>query len=209
MGTDEFSAVRMQHPSALRPGAPAVRPRVGEPNSAMEARMRFMSPATVFGASSLEAAKFSDLQPMKPKFKGEESGKVFGTSVKYLNKEERARLKVTIRGGKVFDADGKPFETRQASTAFKVDKGRAIFVMDAQGSIYISNEQTKGKFHHTSFFAGQPVAAAGDIRIEDGIITAISRKSGHYHPTPEQLNQVVQQLADQDVSGIFVDEDIS
>jgi hypothetical protein len=208
-GIDEFSAIRMQPPSALRPGAPAVRPRVGEPNSAMEARMRFMSPATVFGVSSSEAAKFSDLQPMNPRFKGEERGEVFGTSVKYLNMQDRAGFKVTIRDGKVFDADGKPFETRQASTAFEVNKGRAIFVMDAQGSIYISNEQTRGKFHHSSFLAGQPVAAAGDIRIENGVITAISRKSGHYRPTLEQLNQVVQQLADQNVSGIFVDEDLS
>jgi hypothetical protein len=208
--TDEFSAGRMQHPSALRSGAPALRPSVGEPNSAMEARMRFMPPATVVGGvSSSEVVKFSDLQPMIRVYMGEEKGKVFGTSVKYLNKEERAHYKVTIRDGKVFDADGKPFETRQASTAFKVDKGRAIFVMDAQGSIYISNEQTRGKFHHSSFFAGQPVAAAGDIRIEDGFITAISRKSGHYRPTPEQLNQVVQQLAHQNITGIFVDEDLS
>ncbi|WLI16606.1 hypothetical protein [Pseudomonas wuhanensis] len=209
MGTDEFSAIRMQLPSALRPGASAVRPRAGEPNSAMEARMLFMSPATVFGVSSSEAAKFSNLQPMNSQFYGEERDEVFGTSVTYLNMQDRARFKVTIRDGKVFDADGKPFETRQASTAFKVNKGRAIFVMDAQGLIYISNEQTRGKFHHSSFFAGQPVAAAGDIGIENGVITAISRKSGHYRPTLEQLNQVVQQLADQNVSGIFVDEDLS
>jgi len=123
--------------------------------------------------------------------------------------EERARFKVTIQNGKVFDADGNLFDTRRSTTAFKVSKGRAIFVMDAQGTIYVSNEQTRGKFHHSSFLAGQPVAAAGDIAIDNGVITAISRKSGHYRPTHEQLNQVVQQLADQNISGIFIDEDVS
>lgn len=146
---------------------------------------------------------------MQRVYQGEETGKVFGTSVKYLNDQERAGFKVVIKDGKVYDATGQLFDTRQASTSFAQNKGRAIFVMDATGALYISNEQTKGKFHHSSFFAGRPVVAAGDIRIENGVVTAISRKSGHYRPTATQLNQAVRQLNTQGVSGIFVDEDLS
>lgn len=146
---------------------------------------------------------------MQQVYLGEETGKVFGTSVKYLNDRERAGFKVVIKDGKVYDAAGQLFDTRQASTSFAKNKGRAIFVMDATGALYISNEQTKGKFHHSSFFAGRPVAAAGDIRIENGVVTAISRKSGHHRTTATQLNQAVRQLNTQGVSGIFVDEDLS
>ncbi|GGM31750.1 hypothetical protein GCM10009425_47940 [Pseudomonas asuensis] len=146
---------------------------------------------------------------MQQIYKGEETGEVFGTSVKYLNERERAAFKITIKNGKVYDAAGKLFDTRNASTAFEHNKGRAIFVMDATGAMYISNEQTPGKFHHSSFFGGGPVAAAGDIRIENGVITAISRKSGHYRPTPAQLNQAVNHLKNQGILGVFVDEDLS
>jgi hypothetical protein len=146
---------------------------------------------------------------MQQIYKGEETGQVFGTSVKYLNERERAAFKVTIKDGKVYDATGKLFDTRGASTAFKHNKGRAIFVMDATGAMYISNEQTRGKFHHSSFFGGKPVAAAGDIRIENGMITIISRNSGHYRPSLAQLNQAINHLKSQGISGVFVDEDLS
>jgi hypothetical protein len=41
---------------------------------------------------------------------------------------------------------------------------------------------------------GKPVAAAGDIRIENGRVTDVSRTSGHYQPTSNQLRQFTQQL---------------
>ena len=38
------------------------------------------------------------------------------------------------------------------------------------------------KFHHSSFLAGEKVAAAGEIIIENGIIKEITNGSGHYRP---------------------------
>lgn len=202
-------------PDSLRPG-PHQR-RASEPANAIEARSRLAAAMVLSAAqrptavrsSNTGSVRFTNVQPMQQIYKGEETGKVFGTQVKYLNERERAAFKVTIKDGKVYDAAGKLFDTRQAFTAFAQNKGRAIFVMAATGAMYVSNEQTRGKFHHTSFFGGAPVAAAGDVRIENGVMTAISRKSGHYRPTSAQLNQAVNHLKNQGISGVFVDEDLS
>ncbi|NWB92639.1 hypothetical protein [Pseudomonas agarici] len=211
---DNFSALQ-DIPDALRPGAN--RRRQSEPANAIEARSRIAAANALSAAqrpmavqaSSSAPVRFTNMQPMQQIYKGEEAGQVFGTKVKYLNAQERAAFKVTIKDGKVYDASGKLFDTRQASTAFAQNKGRAIFVMDAHGSMYISNEQTRGKFHHSSFFGGASVAAAGDVRIENGVMTAISRKSGHYRPSSAQLNQAVNHLKSQGVAGVFIDEDLS
>lgn len=207
--------VSSEVPDSLRPGA--VSRRASEPTNAIEARSRFAAATAWAPAGSSVAVQpsntapvqFTDLQPMLSVYKGEETGRVFGTQVKYLSDHERAAFKVTIRGGKVYDATGKLFDTRQATTAFALNKGRAIFVMDATGAMYVSNEQTRGKFHHSSFLRGGAVAAAGDVRIENGQITAISRKSGHYRPTEAQLSQAVNYLKSQGVSRVYIDEDLN
>jgi hypothetical protein len=153
---------------------------------------------------------FKNLQPMDRRWAGEETGQVWGTKVAYLNETQRAQHKVTIQNGLVLDSQGRPFDTRTAQTAFDKNKGRAIFVMDHNGDMYISNYQARGKFHHSSFLSGAPVAAAGDIRIEDGVVKTISRKSGHYKPTSDQLGQFAQRLHSQGVnSGFNIDEDLS
>jgi len=86
---------------------------------------------------------------------------------------------------------------------------RYIYVMSTQGTIYaadFSNEYKSGGqfdskafpgikssrdviigFHHSSFLAGQPVACAGEIQVNNGILEAISNASGHYLPTPTHL----------------------
>jgi hypothetical protein len=171
-------------------------------------------PSAVNGAAAVQApqsmaVKFKDTQPMNSHYKGEETGKVFGTQVKYLSHAERQAYKVTIHNGRMYGADGKPFDTSKATTAFANNKGRAIFVMDHRGNIYVSNEQTRGKFHHSSFLAGAPVAAAGDIRVENGVIKAISRKSGHYRPTENQLNQVLWELHGRGAPPVAVDHGLS
>lgn len=193
--------------------------RASEPSNAIEARSRLAAAAATASSLAQRASavkpsntapvRFTNLQAMQSIYRGEETGQVFGTQVKYLNDRERAAFKVTIKEGKVYDAAGTLFDTRHASTAFKENKGRAIFVMDAAGAMYISNEQTRGKFHHSSFFGGGPVSAAGDVRIENGVMTAISRNSGHYRPTSAQLNQAVSHLKHQGVLGVFVDENFS
>jgi hypothetical protein len=159
---------------------------------------------------------FTNLQKMDQHYAGEETGAVWKTKVKYLDEHQRQAYKVQIQNGKIYDAQGKPFDTQKANTAFAVNKGRAIFIMDHKGNMYVSNEQTAGKFHHSSFLSGAPVAAAGDIRIENGEIKTISRKSGHYKPSEQQLGQFQYRLSQFGINpatnqkqGYNVDHDLS
>jgi hypothetical protein len=107
--------------------------------------------------------------------------------------EDRAPYKLTFKDGKIYGADGSPFDTSSATTVRTVGKV-AIFVMDEQGNFYASNTAAEGKFHHSSFFAGKPVAAAGELRVDNGVLKVITDESGHYHPTIEFSDQAVKIL---------------
>ncbi len=46
--------------------------------------------------------------------------------------------------------------------------------MSEEGRFYLSKNYAYGKFHHSSFLAGKPVAGAGEIYIEKGIIKIVT-----------------------------------
>ena len=122
-------------------------------------------------------------------------GKHFGGSkVKYLTEAERAAYKLSIKDGKLYDANGKLFDTSDAASVFGGGQEKAIFVMDEFGDIFASKTQVVGKFHHSSFLAGKPVAAAGEIEVVDGVIKTVTQRSGHYRPDPEYVQQFVREL---------------
>ncbi len=54
--------------------------------------------------------------------------------------------------------------------------------------------------YHSSYFGGEPVLSAGEIKIEDGKVTEINSSSGHYQPSPTHLRMAVETLALQGVS---------
>jgi hypothetical protein len=73
-------------------------------------------------------------------------------------------------------ADGTPFHA----------PGRAMFVMDHAGNLYALDAATSeisGLLHHSSFFAGAPVAAAGEIKVVHGRMLAMHDQNGHYWAT--------------------------
>jgi hypothetical protein len=133
--------------------------------------------------------------------------------VKYEKREGREQYKlearpVTIDGRteiRLFDAEGKLFDTRDATTYD--GRPRAIFVVNAQGEIYASTYQEKGYFHHSSLANGQPVAAAGELVVENGKLISISNQSGHYKPGDNETMQLVDSLRGQglDVTGVHVE----
>ncbi len=137
--------------------------------------------------------KFFNLRQMDQEYIGEETGAVWGTKVKYLNDVERQQYQLHIKDGKFYDAEDNLFDTSAAKSAFG-GQGNAVFVMDKYGSIYASSVHSPGKFHHSSFLAGQPVASAGEIVVDNGVLRAVTRRSGHYQPTAEQLEQFLQKL---------------
>jgi hypothetical protein len=136
---------------------------------------------------------FTNLQQMDSQYIGEETGAVWGTKVKYLNVEERLQYQVQINDGKLYDAEGNLFDTSKAHSAFGGSEN-AIFVMDESGNIYASTVHSIGEFHHSSFLSGQPVASAGESIVEQGTVKGITRRSGHYQPTADQLNQFLERL---------------
>jgi hypothetical protein len=152
-----------------------------------------VNPARVPHTPAPEGAKYPNTVPMLSAYANEQHGMVFGQKVPYLSETERASFKISVKDGLLMGADGAPVDTRQA-TASGETTGRAIYVMDHAGEMYLANESGLAEFQHTSFLAGQPVAAAGTIRVEDGQVKEITRSSGHYRPAPEFLDQAVAEL---------------
>lgn len=137
-----------------------------------------------------------------PQYVGEEvAGGHYPTAVRYLDAEARAAYRVFVREGRLVDAGGRPLNAGAPPAA---EGGVAIYVMDEAGNLYASFEQEKGIFHHSTFLAGGPVAAAGELQVFDGRPVWISNTSGHYRPPPFTLDAVFERLAEMglDVSAV-------
>jgi hypothetical protein len=167
-----------------------------------------VNPARVDHVPPPEGAKYAKTIPMLSAYQHEQLGMVFGQKVRYLDEQERQAYEVTVKDGRLHGADGQPFDTRDATVSGE-KTGSAIFVMDHDGKLYLSNKAGIADFQHTSFLAGQPVAAAGTIRVENGEIKEITRSSGHYRPGPEFLDQAVAELHARGVPpGFTVSKDV-
>lgn len=132
--------------------------------------------------------------PMQERFIGEhEKGMSIWNKnpVKYYDEKSRQRFLLAVRDGKIYDSDGRLFDTTGGGL---LGDGNAIFVMDEQGRFYASKFAKIGEFQHSSFLAGSPVAAAGTIKVEKGIIQAMSDRSGHYVPSVMHTLQALEHL---------------
>ncbi|KAK9703946.1 hypothetical protein K7432_010477 [Basidiobolus ranarum] len=68
-----------------------------------------------------------------------------------------------------------------------------IFVVDHENNFYMARK-FPGYFHHSTFLAGGRVRAAGMVIVNKGHLKWISRSSGHYKPTSEQLQLAISLL---------------
>ena len=125
----------------------------------------------------------------------------FERGVKYLNETERIEFEIFVQFDKIVDKNGKLFDTAKS-----VNKGidgeikltnKSIFVMSENGKIYISKSNEYGKFHHSSFLAGEKVAAAGEIVIKKGVVKLINNCSGHYTPNIDTVKKNILTELDQ------------
>ena len=66
--------------------------------------------------------------------------------------------------------------------------------MDQDGTFYASKYQKVGEFHHSSLLGGEPVAAAGEMAVKNGVLLFLSNKSGHYRLGAEFVNQALAAL---------------
>ena len=139
-----------------------------------------------------------DTKPMDARFKGEQdaidptTGAVREMPVRYLSESERSKFELKVGSdGKLYTADGKLYDSDAAADR---GSGRAIFVMSKDGRIYVMQPGQKGRFNHSSFLAGEGVAAAGEITVQNGVVTYLSDRSGHYMPETEHTLQLVYRL---------------
>jgi hypothetical protein len=162
-------------------------------------------------AAAADVASVLETLPLRQRYAGEDlppgQNHVFpGQQVEYLAPAEREeyRLRVDERG-LLRDARGRLFDTTDGRTLHTPQGGRAIFVMDECGNLYASKRHVAGEFQHSTFLGGQPVAAAGELKVTDGRLVLVSNKSHHYMPPPEYLIQAVRHMVH--LLGVKVDED--
>jgi hypothetical protein len=104
--------------------------------------------------------------------------------VDYLVGSQRKSYELEISLG-VFNQNKKLFDTKDNRTHFS-GKGWAIYVVSPEGTWY-AGSHIIGKFHHSSFLSGRPILSAGELQVENGVLTKITAKSGHYKPSFDQF----------------------
>ena len=82
----------------------------------------------------------------------------------------------------MLDFLGKPFDTSKHRTN-SAGEGFAIcaFVKDDKNDEnggFFAHTHTVGHFHHSSFFAGEPVNFAGEIKVTNGRLEVLTQNSG-------------------------------
>jgi len=77
-------------------------------------------------------------------------------------------------------------------------KGVSGFCMTLNRSLYAFRHSLKdqpgGAFYHSSYTGGSDVICTGCLTVVNGVLTYLNNFSGHYRPTPTQLQLVVDHL---------------
>ncbi|KAL0459875.1 UNVERIFIED_CONTAM: IQ domain-containing protein IQM2 [Sesamum latifolium] len=114
--------------------------------------------------------------------------------IKYLGPMERKAYEVAMEDGKLFYK-----QTGEFLDTTKEPKGsKWIFVLSTSKTLYVGKKK-KGSFQHSSFLAGGATLAAGRIVAEKGVLKAVWPHSGHYRPTPENFQDFISFLRENNV----------
>lgn len=107
---------------------------------------------------------------------------------------ERNAYEVVIEGGKLLYK-----QTGELLNTTKESKGsKWIFVLSTSRTLYVGKKK-KGTFQHSSFLAGGVTLAAGRIVADNGVLKAVWPHSGHYKPTPENFQDFISFLRENNV----------
>lgn len=125
----------------------------------------------------------------------------------YLREEaQRAPYMARFQNGRILQSNGQPFFRGQdpGSLGAVAPQGRnplkAIFVIDKEGRMMLNPGNVDGRFHHSSFVAGDNVVAAGEIFLTaEGRVSAITNGSGHYLPSASNAEEVIRYLQAQGI----------
>ncbi|CAA3026172.1 Hypothetical predicted protein [Olea europaea subsp. europaea] len=114
--------------------------------------------------------------------------------IKYLGPMERKAYEVVLEDGKLFYKQ----TGELLDTTIEPKGAKWIFVLSTSRTLYVGKKK-KGTFQHSSFLAGGATLAAGRIVVEKGILKAVWPHSGHYRPTPENFQDFVSFLGENNV----------
>ncbi|XP_016507097.1 IQ domain-containing protein IQM2-like [Nicotiana tabacum] len=124
--------------------------------------------------------------------------------IKYLGPMERKAYEVEVQDGKLlYKETGKLL-----NTTIEPKGAKWIFVLSTSKTLYVG-KKTKGTFQHSSFLAGGATLAAGRIVAEQGVLKAVWPHSGHYRPTPENFQDFVSFMRENnvDLNDVKLDSD--
>ncbi|PWA77528.1 hypothetical protein CTI12_AA223710 [Artemisia annua] len=114
--------------------------------------------------------------------------------IRYLGPMERKHYEVSVENGKLlYKGSGEFIDTTGESKGAKW-----IFVLSTTRTLYVGIKK-KGYFQHSSFLSGGATLAAGRIVAEKGVLKAVWPHSGHYRPTPENFQDFISFLRENDV----------
>lgn len=103
--------------------------------------------------------------------------------------------RITFDSGVAKDSLDGTFCTKDCATAHSGD-GWAVFVCSPEGALYVRTHQA-GFFHHSSFLAGKPVAAGGELLVDEaGKIRFVTNKTGHYRAGVDEMRRMLTLVPD-------------
>lgn len=150
-------------------------------------------PVRRFGVCEHALSAHMTLLPMRTDKMGENYRglkRIFrGQNVQYLSLRKRRGFEVYFSDGLLVTAAGEPV-TR-----------RGMYVVNEDGSLIVVEVKPKDFFrlHHSSLSAGQDVYCAGEIEVQNGVVTHVDNLSGHYLPSVDQFSRFVAYLLDRGV----------
>ena len=117
----------------------------------------------------------------------------------FLHHTDRAKHRVILRSGLFYKPkhkvaiDQDQFELCDTSKMTSHEKiGFAAYVINSQGEISIfDHHDMTDRYAHSSMTAGSSVFGAGELKIENGRLKAITVHSGHYKPSMENVYRVL------------------
>ncbi|XP_074276957.1 IQ domain-containing protein IQM2-like [Silene latifolia] len=113
--------------------------------------------------------------------------------IKYLGPMERKAYEVAVEDGKfLYRQSGEILDTSSEPHA------KWIFVLSTSKALFVIKKK-KGTFQHSSFLAGGATSAAGRLVVQNGLLKAVWPHSGHYRPTPENFQDFIAFLTENNV----------
>jgi len=127
--------------------------------------------------------------------------KLEASKVLYMTPEQAEWFQVDVEDGILWETSKKEkLNTmrwgfvRAWQAAMNVGSGVWIFVLSFDYKLYVA-QKIPGRLHHSSFLAGRATRAAGNIVVQDGKLLAVAGTSGHYRPTPENVEKMKEWLS--------------